>query len=714
MQMMLLTLLIAAPFVVLGDISEDAMKVDPMGKVFEMLDELKGKVIAEGEAEAKAYKEYFDWCDDTASSIGFEIKTATSKKESLEATIAEETSTIDAASSKIEELAATIAKDEAELKDATLIREKEAAEFSANEADLVETIDTLSRAISILEKEMSKNAAAFAQIDTSNINNMVTALRAVVDAASFRAADKQKLIALVQSKQQSSDDSEDDDTGAPAAAAYKTHSGGIFDLLEDLKEEAEEQLAALRKAETTTKHNYGMLKQSLEDSIAADTKASDEEKAAKSAAEESKATAESDLALTVKALEDAKAALATCHSNCIQTAADHEMSVKARTEELTVLEQAKKILKESTSGAVSQTYSLVQMTASSQLRTTRDLVKMEVVTMVKRLAKQHHSAALAQLASRIAAVVRYSAHSKADPFGKVRSLITDLIAKLEAEAEAEATEKAWCDEQMAKTEAKKSELEEDVEKLTTKIDQATAKSAELKEEVKTLQEELAALAKEQAEMDKIRAETHADYVQAKADLEAGLGGVRKALSVLRDYYGGASAAALLQDGGNMRSVMKQPAMPEMHGKATGAGDSIISILEVCESDFASGLAKEEQEEADAESEYEKMTQENAVTKTLKDQDVKYKTQEYTALDKSVSDLSSDLATEQSELKAVLDYYGKVKDRCIAVPESYEERKAKREAEIKGLKEALNVLETETALVQTRKHRGGRRGHFLGF
>jgi len=341
------------------------------------------------------------------------------------------------------------------------------------------------------------------------------------------------------------------------------------------------------------------------------------------------------------------------------------------------------------------------------------LAQVEVVTMVKKLAKEHHSAALAQLASRIAAVARYSAHSGADPFEKVKGLITELISKLEAEAEAAATEKAWCDEQMSKTEEKKAELEEDVAKLTTKIDEASAKSAKLKEEVKTLQAELAALAKEQADMDKIRSETHADYVQAKEDLESGLTGVRKALSVLRDYYGGASAA-LLQGGAAMSSLMQQPAVPEKHGKATGAGDSIISILEVCESDFATGLAKEEAEEADAESEYEKMTQENTVTKTLKDQDVKYKTQEFTGLDKAISDMSSDLATENSELKAVLEYYGKVKDRCIAVPESYEERKAKREAEIKGLKEALSVLETETALVQRRKRRGGRRGHFLGF
>ena len=85
------------------------------------------------------------------------------------------------------------------------------------------------------------------------------------------------------------------------------------------------------------------------------------------------------------------------------------------------------------------------------------------------------------------------------------------------------------------------------------------------------------------------------------------------------------------------------------------------------------------------------------------EDVKYKTKEFKGLDKSISDLTGDKDTTSSELSAVLDYYGKIKDRCIAKPESYEERKARREAEITGLKEALSILENETAFVQRRKH-----------
>ena len=65
--------------------------------------------------------------------------------------------------------------------------------------------------------------------------------------------------------------------------------------------------------------------------------------------------------------------------------------------------------------------------------------------------------------------------------------------------------KAYCDEELAKTEAKKSELDAEMSKLSSKIDLAAAKSAGLKEDVKTLEAELATLAKEQASMDSIRA-----------------------------------------------------------------------------------------------------------------------------------------------------------------------------------------------------------------
>merc|ERR1719148_445038 len=288
----------------------------------------------------------------------------------------------------------------------------------------------------------------------------------------------------------------------------------------------------------------------------------DDQKSSKASAGESKAGAEGDLDMTTKGRAASQQQLATARGSCLQVAADHEATEASRKEELAVIAQAKKILEETNSGATSQTL------AGMQIRTRSDLAGSEVVTAVKQLAKQQHSAALSQLASRIATVLRFGRSSGGDPFSKVKGLIADMIAKLEREAGDDATEKAYCDEQMAKTEAKKAELEDDVARQTSRLDRAAAKSAQLKEEIKALESELAALAKEQAEMDKIRQEENADYTQAKSDLELGLSGVRKALDVLRDYYG-AGSASMLQDS-KFAALMQQPAAPETHTQAQGA------------------------------------------------------------------------------------------------------------------------------------------------
>jgi len=673
-------------------------KMNPVGKVLELLGELEAKIIKEGETEAKAYKEYFDWCDDTSKNGVFSIESGKKEVAKLEAKIDELTSNAAVASEKIEDLAGSISSAEAELANATSIRAKEDADFKASEGELVEAVDALDRASAVLQREMAKNPAALMQINNKKgLNNMLQALNAVLDAAAFPGSDQKKLVAFVQA--QANADDEDSEFGAPAAATYTSHSSNILDVLEDLKEKAEGQLSDLRKAEVNTHHNFEMLKQSLEDQMGVDNKDMADQKSAKAAAEEAKASDEGDLEVGKKELANSVEALATGKTTCMQIASDHEQTVLSRGEELKALAEAKKILKETSAGAVSQSYSLFQLYSSADLR------KSDVVVLVKRLAKANHSPALAQLASRIAAVVKFGG---ADPFGKVKDLITDMISKLEKEMGAEAGEKSYCDEQTAKTEAKKAELDDDVAKLSSKIDQANAKSAELKAQVQELHNELAALTKAKAEMDKIRQLTHADYKVAKADIELGLRGVRKALQVLREYYGRAGSAAMLQSDESFSSMMQQPAMPDHHSKAAGAGGSIVGILEVVESDFATNLAKEQSEEDDAQADYEKMTQENKITNLSKEQDVTYKTKESKSLDQTVAELSGDRDNTASELAAVNDYYAKIKDRCIARAEPYAERAARREAEIKGLKEALGVLEDETAFVQ-RKSRRSLRG-----
>merc|ERR1719453_2465237 len=414
-----------------------------------------------------------------------------------------------------------------------------------------------------------------------------------------------------------------------------------------------------------------MMHQSISDEIKYGNEDLAKAKKALAASAEAKATAEGDLSVTSKDLAEDQKTLSTLHQDCMTGAENFEAETKSRGEELKALAEAKKVISETTSGAADLSYSFLQM----QMTSGADLANFEAVRFVRDLAKKQDSPVLAQLAQKMAVAMQSGVQ---DPFAKVTGLIRNLIERLEAEAEADATEKAYCDKEMKFTEEKMAFREDIIAKLTTSIDSMSAKSAQLKEQVAILQKELADLAKAQAEMDKLRAEENAVFKTNSAEMEKGIEGVKMALKILRDYYA--------QDG-------------KAHGAAEGAGNGIIGLLEVCESDFTQGLAEMTAAENTAAKEYDRQTKENEITKATKDQSVKYKTKEFKGLDKQTAEATNDRASTQTELDAVKEYYKSLQARCVAKAETYAERKSRRDAEIAGLKQALEILNTEAALIQ---------------
>ena len=104
-------------------------------------------------------------------------------------------------------------------------------------------IDTLSRAIAILEKEMKGRAS---MMQWQRAGSVVEALKVVVQASSVDFSDAAGLAALVRGARGSDGGAGLDAPGAPAAAAYQSHSGPIVETPEDQKAKAESQLADVR------------------------------------------------------------------------------------------------------------------------------------------------------------------------------------------------------------------------------------------------------------------------------------------------------------------------------------------------------------------------------------------------------------------------------------------------------------------------------------
>jgi type II secretory pathway component PulJ len=659
--------------------------VSPMEKTIQLLEGLSAKIVKEGESEAALYEKFTAYCNDESKETQFEVKTSKADAERASASLADETAKIGAAEAKIEELSTTIATAEKDLSSATKIREKENADFTKVEAELMEGVSMLERAIAIIEREMAKTG--FIQ-GADSMKKVSDALQVVMDAGMVNSQDRTKVQALLQAQTaEGEDDLELQPAGAPDPAAYKSKSGGIVDVLEDMLEKAKAELADAQKAEMNSKFDYEQLKQKLEDAMKFGTKELGETKSAKAAAEEAKAVAENDLAVADKSTAEGSKHLSDLQNECMTKASEYEESQHGRQGELTALATAKKILEEKTGGASDREYSFLQIRSSTSAGARAKKLKDRVVNMLQALASKDDSNAISLLADRVEAASMMGE----DPFAKIKGLISEMIEKLEADAAKEAGHKAFCDKEMSETKAKKEEKESDLDTLGTKIDKATSKIAKLKEEIATLTEELGAIAAAQKEADEIRMAEKEAWAAAKADYESGVEGVGMALQVLRDYYA-EKDEALIQ---------------AQHDKATGAATGIIGMLEVIESDFTKSLADGSATEAMAIEAYEKLTQDNKIATTEKETAVEYKTKDQKETEARLSGLKEDKASAEKEYAAIMEYWEKLQPMCIAKPEPYAERKKRREAEIAGLKEALTILEEEAgspAFLQVRTAR----------
>jgi septal ring factor EnvC (AmiA/AmiB activator) len=630
----------------------------PIGKVLEMIADLETKTIGEGDACQKAYEEVAEFCSDRQKEVAFEVKTGKATVAELETAISKASADIEELDAKISDLAGSNAAATKDLEAATDLRKKESSEFSTVEKDLLATIDTLERASGIISKNMNKGS--FAQL--TGTKGLFTALNLLVQAEAVNTADASKLTALLQSNSED----EDESAGAPAAANFENQSGGILDLLADLQSKAEDDLASARKAESESQQNYDMKKGALSDEIKFAAKDLDESKSSKAASEEKKAGAEGELASSSKDLAQDQKTLSELHHDCQSKAADFEAETATRGEELKALATAKKIIKEATSFAQ---VSLLQESSGSSRAT-------EVVKQVRGLATAQQSTDLARFASRMEAMLQ---RQTANPFGKVVGMVKDMISKLETEAEQEASQKAFCDKALKEANEKHTAATTEIEKLTVKLEQGASAASNLKEEVAELQAELAKLMAAQQEMDKLRAEENAVYTESKAELEKGLKGIQSALKVLRDYYA-----------------------KNADSSGQGAAGGIVSLLEVCESDFSKGLAEVITVEEDAAAAYDVETKDNAMTKLTKDKDVEYKQKEIASLEKTGTELTTDRDAVQDELDAVNAALASLEKQCLAKAESYASKAAKQKAEIDGLKSALESL-GGASLIQRSRH-----------
>merc|ERR1719217_292078 len=282
------------------------------------------------------------------------------------------------------------------------------------------------------------------------------------------------------------------------------------------------------------------------------------------------------------------------------------------------------------------------------------------------------------------------------PMDKVKDLIGQLIAKLTKEAADAASTHAWCEEENKKNKAAKEKTTDKLEALQLRLDKANARKAELADNVAALTEEIAEIDASDAEALEIRTAEKKNFEKAEGDFKEAAAAVLDAIEALKDYYGD---TALIQ----LETTTKSPIAfqaPDLGGAKTDSAGGILGILDTMANEFSKTVSELQSDEREKKKAYEKMKNDNEVSKAAKEAEIKGSTSEIQSLTVTAGETTDDLTMTGDEKKALLDYIEKLKPTCVGTVMPYAERKAKREAEIEGLQQALKILEETGGILES--------------
>lgn len=485
------------------------------------------------------------------------------------------------------------------------------------------------------------------------------------------------------------DDDDDKDKSSASPKAYESRSSNIIDLLSNLRDTFRKNLGDAQKEELRKQGAYDKLLLSLQgelnihDRKTRDLNRQKGEKGEKLASSQKLLQGQKDkLAGDESELASGSAAMAAKQNA-------HDVNMQLRSDELAALRECLNVLKGQIVANASQHFALTQYQKSAVslaqfMAAKKDMplyksARVQIKEFLEERAGEIHSHQLTLLATKIAA----------DPFVKVKNLISDMIVKLEREAIDETSAKTTCDHQLAMANISRNKLAEEVEGLTADIENKKATLFGLEEAISTTATEIQELESEKAEALK-------NWLVAKVDAENSIhesgsakAAVTDVLKSLKEFYmpHPFDNTTLLQIGAGRRQLREYN--PEYNPAETG--NTVIALMMVIENDFKSledDLKKQLVADTSEQQSLDAGFATNIATKTKSNE---MQGEVVTAEKERLSELTDDLGSKETKLESENSFFSKLVEQCQPKGLTLEERMEKRKDEIESLKQALEML-----------------------
>eukprot|EP00747_Dinoflagellata_sp_TGD_P152636 gnl/TRDRNA2_/TRDRNA2_177327_c3_seq1.p1 gnl/TRDRNA2_/TRDRNA2_177327_c3~~gnl/TRDRNA2_/TRDRNA2_177327_c3_seq1.p1 ORF type:complete len:696 (-),score=266.13 gnl/TRDRNA2_/TRDRNA2_177327_c3_seq1:102-2189(-) len=674
----------------------DAAGVTPVQKVIQMMTAMKDKSLAEKQADEIAFAKEKMFCEMTSEEKQTAIADANEQIKVLTADIEGYTAEAARLAKEIKKHEEDIAVWTGDTKAAKGVRALEKSTYDKTHKDYTESIDALERAIDTIKKG-AKDKAQLVQI------------------AGLPEQAKHLMVSFLQLEQDPLD------TQPPEADAFQSSSGPIIAMLNKMLDGFVEQRTTLEKEEMNSVHAYNMVVMDLTDTIENTNKEIQSKVELKEAKQTKAGEDKKQLASTISTKKEDESTLSNMDTECKEKTLSFDEKNQLRAEEIEALNKAIEILSaDDVSGNAAKHLALLQATSFAQMRGTNsgtDYLSAEGIhrrlrEFLAKEGKRLKSQRLSLLADKLLA----------NPFGKVKKLIDDMITRLLEEANEDASHEGFCDKEMGESKITRNKLNEEIDALQAAVEDGKATIMTLTNEIADLEKEMSDLSAAMTEATSMRTAEKKKNAATIKDAQAAQNAVTAATAVLKDFYTkAAKATGFIQTAADQtRPKMgtdewKALANPNFKGtvdsghkagmqtfgkKFTGQQDSasgVLAMLEVIASDFENLISDTEAAESAGKTGFDNFMTESKKAVKMKNKKIELDGSDKTDAEAKLREDVADLKNTQDELLAAERYYDKLVPQCIDKGMTFEERTAAREAEIASLKEALEILGSQGSI-----------------
>jgi len=655
----------------------------PIVKVIEMLDGLAAKAKAEGEEEGLAYEKFEYWVKTSVKELNGAIKTETEDIDELNDVISGKTKEEEVLKEQIAKLQEELQKLDAEQKESNGNRRDQEGVYMDKKMALELTIEGVEDCLTALKGSQGNT-------DTGLIQSKLTK---ILPFMALKASDSEMAL-LQDAASRPTQKAKGDKAGAVKGYAFK--SGSVIELLKGLETKFQEELLATEKAETNSVNAFELANQARDDLVSAATESKNAKDTTLSEVQQALAKAKGDLSDRQEDLADDSATLEATQKDSSIKASEWAERSKTRASEIEAIKVAIEILSKTTgvrTEAPSNPVPPPSPIALLQIKAQSSDPKMKAIELLHQTAKVAKSKVLEQFANTIAAHL-------SGPFDKVNNEMEKMIFRLMDEQKKEDEHKLWCDQELKQSETSRDDKADKVAELNEKIEAAVAKSAQLVQAIADAQTMVADITAHMKEATEIREVGKEENKLAIKDSEDAQTAVSDAIAVLEEFY--KSSGAVPKESWEFVQTKTEGDVdlaekPSTWGSSySGVADpknptGILSVLEEISKDFAEMEAETRAQEQEDQDLHDKEMSECSIEKARRAKEAEMKQQEQKRTDTKIEDMEKTKKGVNKELDAVKQYLDDLKPACVNGDSSYEDRKAARDMEIAGIKQAKGIL-----------------------